>query len=190
MPYCPKCGKEIQQNALFCPSCGFNLTPAAAPNPSQPFTPNVTGEDTDRSSARTLTLVAIIIQIVFFAFGLLLVPFFLLGLGFFSTNRSFVVNGTTVNFGGATNSAPFAAFGIISAIFGVGFLISIIWIVLDYVLIYRNLGASGNVASARTPSIVLGILQLIFGGVIPGILLIIAYLKIGDSLRRREPQRY
>ena len=25
MPYCPKCGKEVEDGVSFCPSCGENL---------------------------------------------------------------------------------------------------------------------------------------------------------------------
>ena len=46
-----------------------------------------------------------------------------------------------------------------------------------------------RVADAETSSLVLGILQLIFGGVIPGILLIIAYAKIRDSLNNMMRMR-
>ncbi len=41
-----------------------------------------------------------------------------------------------------------------------------------------------RVNEAETPSLVLGIIQLIFGGLIPGILLIVAYVKIKASLHR------
>lgn len=71
------------------------------------------------------------------------------------------------------------------AVLGVGFLISIVWMALDYLLVYRNLLSSATVVDARTPSIVLGIVQLISGGVIPGILMILAYFKICDSMRSR-----
>ena len=65
------------------------------------------------------------------------------------------------------------------------FLIGLVWILLDYFLVYKRL-ESGNVREAETPALVLGILHLLFGGIISGILLIIAYTKIGDSLRRNQ----
>jgi hypothetical protein len=87
---------------------------------------------------------------------------------------------------GITTGATFDFFGIFFTVFAIGFVISIIWIALDYFLVYRNLGSAITIPNARTPALVLGIIQLIFGGLIPGILLIVAYLKIGDSVRDRE----
>jgi hypothetical protein len=81
--------------------------------------------------------------------------------------------------------AAFVGLGIISAIFSIGFAISFIWILLDYLLVYNNLKSTNEIPRAKTPALVLGIIQLIFGGVIAGILLLVAYVKIGDSMRRR-----
>jgi hypothetical protein len=133
------------------------------------------------------------LQIVFFVIGIIIASIFFAVTSAFSTGGStvtFVQNGTTFTapffpgdnqFGGV----PGFTFGIVGLIFAIGFLISIIWMALDYFLIYRNLATQNTVASARTPALVLGILQLIFGGLIPGILLIAAYVKVGDSMRRR-----
>ncbi len=49
-----------------------------------------------------------------------------------------------------------------------------------YVLVYRPL-KDGRVEEALTPALVLGILALLFAGIIPGILLILAYLKAKDA---------
>jgi ABC-type transport system involved in cytochrome c biogenesis permease subunit len=75
--------------------------------------------------------------------------------------------------------------GIVALALALGLVISIVWVVLDYVLIYRNLGSYSTLQNARTPAIILGILQLLFGGVIPGILLVVVYSKIGDSSESR-----
>lgn len=32
MPFCRQCGREIQQDARFCPYCGADQTPYAAPS--------------------------------------------------------------------------------------------------------------------------------------------------------------
>jgi hypothetical protein len=40
------------------------------------------------------------------------------------------------------------------------------------------------VREAETPALVLGVLQLVLGGVISEVLLILAYTKIRDSLNR------
>lgn len=31
MPFCPKCGKEVPPGAVYCPSCGANLTAPITP---------------------------------------------------------------------------------------------------------------------------------------------------------------
>lgn len=132
--------------------------------------------DSDASTAKTLTLVAIILQVVFFVIGLFEV-FAIAALVFFSSNVP-----------ASTGSISMAgSVGIIALVFSFFFLVSIIWILLDYFLIYKKL-ATEKVRDAEVPSLVLGIIQLIFGGLIPGILLIIAYVKIRDSLRRIPEQ--
>ena len=87
-------------------------------------------------TAATLALIAIILDVLGFLFGLLFLPFIVL---------------------------PF------------------IFMVLNYFLVYARI-KEGRAEMARTPSIVLGILELLFGGIIPGILLIICYVKINDGL--------
>ena len=34
MPYCPKCGNEVQENMAFCPRCGAPLKMEAPPQPT------------------------------------------------------------------------------------------------------------------------------------------------------------
>lgn len=137
--------------------------------------------DSDAQSAKTLTLVALLLQAVFFAIGI----FAIFSLAFFAA----ITTTNTIGPGGGTGTVttvPSAnALGIVGVIFGGIFLIGLLWILLDYFLVYRRL-SDGNVRGAETPSLVLGIIQLLFGGIITGILLIIAYLKIGDSLRRNQ----
>lgn len=128
--------------------------------------------DQDASSAKSLTLAAIIIQAVFFVIGILLV--LLLAIAFVTTTGP---TGATMSIAGA---------GVFTLFFSVGFAISLVWILLDYFLIYKKL-AEERVSEAETPCIVLGIIQLLFSGLIPGILLIIAYVKIRDSTRRYQP---
>ncbi|MDG6996336.1 MAG: zinc-ribbon domain-containing protein [Nitrososphaerota archaeon] len=166
MPFCPNCGKEVQEDNQFCPACGRNLKQAQPT--SQPITGQAYygGVDPDASAARMLTLIAIILGAIFFIVGLFVSMFVLFGTSFFM-------------------GAPLMVVGFFPMMFGFGFLISILWIALDYFLVYRNLFSSNDIPNARTPALVLGVMQLIFGGVIPGILLIIAYVKIGDSMRRR-----
>ena len=126
--------------------------------------------DSDASTAKTLALVAIILQAVFFVIGI----FEIIGLATLLTITTVPPTSTTL---------PLGAFGIIAIVFAAALAIGILWIALDYFLIYKKLKEE-RVREAETPSLVLGIIQLIFGGLIPGILLIVAYVKISDSLHR------
>ena len=135
--------------------------------------------DSDASTAKTLTLVAIILQVVFFVIGIFEVIALVV---LFSFRPSVTTStGTTVT----SQVAPISGLAIISLVFSFALLIGIVWIILDYLLIYKKLKTE-RVKEAETPAIVLEIIQLIFGGLIPGILLIIAYVKIRDSENRRR----
>ncbi|MFG1445978.1 MAG: hypothetical protein AAE975_02245 [Thermoplasmatales archaeon] len=130
--------------------------------------------DSDASTAKTLTLVAIILQLVFFAIGAVAI----VGVAaYFSVGRVVTSSGGVVTTTTVNSSAPL----IILAVFSIFFLIGLLWILLDYFLVYKNL-ALEKVKESEVPSLILGIIQLILAGVIPGILLIIAYVKIRDSL--------
>lgn len=124
--------------------------------------------DSDASSAKSLVLATLILELVFFAIGVVALSLAIAGT---------VIAGLDLN-----------TIGIVAAVFLVFFAIGLMWLLLDYYLIYRPL-AEERVRSAETPAIVLGIIQLIFAGIIPGILLIIAYVKIRDSMNnlRRMP---
>ena len=131
----------------------------------------------DASTAKTLTLVAIILQVVFFVIGIFEVIALVV---LFSFRPSVTTStGTTIT----SHVVPLSGLAIISIVFSFALLIGILWIFLDYFLIYRKLKEE-RVREAETPSLVLGIIQLIFGGLIPGILLIVAYVKIRDSVHR------
>lgn len=122
-------------------------------------------------SARTLSLVAIILVAVFT--GLVWLWFAILFGAAFAMNPP------------SGNSFPMfplyipamTIFGIAAAAFG------LLWIFLDYFLIYKRI-VTGNLAGAKDTSLILGILQLLFGGVVPGILLIVAYVQIDNSLHQ------
>lgn len=136
--------------------------------------------DSDASTAKTLTLVAIILQIVFFAIGIFAILASVALFAVTSTTTTSSVGLITTS----TSSLPVVSyFGIFSIVFSGFFIFGLVWILLDYFLVYKKLERE-LVRDAETPSLVLGILQLIFGGVIPGILLIIAYVKIRDSIER------
>jgi hypothetical protein len=172
LPYCPSCGREIAGDSIFCPHCGRNLNQTARSGVQY-----YGAIDPDASTARTVTLVAIILQVIFFAIGIFVVSFF------FFVAMPITISG--IGTSPAVTPPSFPIFGLVAFVFSLSFLVSIVWIALDYFLVYRNLGSTSTIAAAKTPSIVLGVVQLIFGGVIPGILLIVAYIKIGDSMQRR-----
>ncbi len=130
--------------------------------------------DSDANTAKTLTLVAIILQVVFFVIGIL-------AIGAFAALMTTGVTTTT----GTTVYTSGVGIGIFGLVFGVIFLIGLLWILLDYFLVYKKL-AEERVEDAETPALILGIIQLLFGGVITGILLIVAYVKIKDSTRNRS----
>jgi len=51
--FCSNCGKEIPENALFCPSCGKSLSPAPAtpPAPSQQTPTSIVSQQSSNSSS-------------------------------------------------------------------------------------------------------------------------------------------
>ena len=114
--------------------------------------------DNDASTAKTLTLVAIILQLIFTLIGIIEVVLLV-------------------------SAAAALGFAVFLLVLPILLSIGIFWVLLDYFLVYRRLRL-GMVKEAKTPSLVLGLVQLILGGFIPGILLIIAYVKIKDSLQR------
>jgi hypothetical protein len=150
--------------------------------------------DGEASTARTLTLVAIIIQAVFLA--LVVIGAVVIGTLFstvVSTTQTttqgiatVTLPGTTVTYNGNALQSIASSYGFVLTLLGIGVVISMIWMVLDYFLIYRNLGSPTDIPNAKTPALTLGVLQILFGGLIPGVLLIIAYLKIGESINNRR----
>lgn len=71
-------------------------------------------------------------------------------------------------------------------IFGGLFLVAgvfgLIWLVVVYVFAYSRV-QDGQYEEAQVPTLVCGILTLLFGGIVSGILYIVAYLKLGDAVR-------
>ncbi len=64
---------------------------------------------------------------------------------------------------------PFAAFDLFAKAFAVVFLIGLLWILLYYFPVYKKL-AEEKVEETETASLVLGIVQPLFGGTVSGIL--------------------
>ena len=110
-------------------------------------------------SALTLALVSIIIELVVFAAGVLDLMLFNILM------RPF----------------PLAGFNLYLNIYSYSLLTGIVWAFLNYFLVYLPL-KNNKLEEAEAPTLALGIIELLFGGIIPGILLLIAYVKIGDAL--------
>lgn len=66
--------------------------------------------------------------------------------------------------------------------------LALIWLVLVYVFSYRRTCES-DYEGARTPTLAFGILSLITGGIISGILYVIAYVKLGDAADEKEARK-
>ena len=52
MPYCPKCGNQVDENMTFCPRCGASLKAAAAtpgPVPTAPAPPPMYGRRDEKA---------------------------------------------------------------------------------------------------------------------------------------------
>ncbi|MCL6002522.1 MAG: hypothetical protein M1556_02615 [Candidatus Thermoplasmatota archaeon] len=139
--------------------------------------------DSDASTAKTLALVAIILQAVFLFIAVIVVLFAAIA-SLSSVVTTYLSNGT-VQTTHVRTVTPFLTVLALVIVIIVILAIGLLWILLDYFLIYKKLKTE-RVKEAETPAIVLGIIQLIFGGLIPGILLIIAYVKIRDSENRRR----
>ncbi|MDG6928731.1 MAG: hypothetical protein JRN39_00915 [Nitrososphaerota archaeon] len=130
--------------------------------------------DRNAETARVLALMAILVAVVFFMLGIFSSAF---------TNLLFDFGRVAGALPGGTDIVPYffdATF--LGTVFIFSLLVSLLWILLDYFLVYRPL-ADGDVARAEPTSLVLGVLQLLLGGVLPGIFLIVSWVKARDSLR-------
>lgn len=131
-------------------------------------------EDPNISSARKLVLFAMVFQVI------VLVVIVLIILVAFAASA------------GAAGASPLGAspgagiaMGIAAMIvlFMTGF--ASIWIILDYVLVYARLTPE-RFQEAESSSMIMGILQILFGGVISGILLLVAHGKIVRAVTERS----
>lgn len=132
--------------------------------------------DPDANSAKALAKVAVILQGILFAIGVAVLSIALVALL------------TSVNIPAGvdlTSGVTLSIAGVMTTVFISSFAIGVLWLFLDYYLVYVRLREE-RVTQAETPALVLGILQLVLGGVVPGILLIIAYVKIRDSESRQR----
>ncbi len=119
----------------------------------------------DLDTAVTLTLVALILEVVFLAIGILVFAVFVL-LGSFPLQMGMPGFSISVGF-----------FVGLLVVFGI---VGVVFLLLLYFLVYKRL-KDEQVESALTPALVLGIIALVLVGVISGILLIVAYMKAKDA---------
>lgn len=104
-------------------------------------------------TARTVALIAIVVQVLFLLIAV----------------------GEVV----AISSVASIPAGLIGTVLVLSGFLGVLWILLDWTLVYSPI-KSGNHGSAVTPALVLGVVQLVFGGVVPGVLLLIAWIEIKD----------
>lgn len=114
-------------------------------------------------TAETLVLVALILQIIG---GIILIAAIGFVLGF-----------------SVLHSFPYA-WAAVTAVVGVAAVV-VVFLYLVYTLSYQRIRRD-EFQAAQTPTLVLGILSL-FAGIVPGILYIIAYVKLGDAVREQQP---
>jgi hypothetical protein len=114
------------------------------------------------STAKTLILIGLILQLIF-------ALIFLLGLGAFA-------------FFAASITGVFPVFAVVYLAFGA---LGFVFLILIWLLSYKPV-REGRYEVARTPTLVFAILSLITLGIISGILYLIAYIKLGDAVREQQ----
>ncbi len=138
--------------------------------------------DPDLQSAKTFTLIAIILQAVLLVFALISISVFTI-----TSSQTVAIihnpNGTTQRIVSSPTVYinPLTMLFILIAVS----IIPVVMIFLDYFLVYKPISKE-RAEESKTPSLVLGIIQLFTGGIIVGILLIIAYVKINDAINRKK----
>ena len=118
------------------------------------------------STAKTLILVGLIFDIIF------AVIFFVTGVAALAVSVAY--------------SSYAAGFGAIWFVFGV---ISLLVIYLVYKFTYVRV-KDGDYQGARTPTLVWAILSLVTLSIIPGILYLIGYIKLGDAIGELQQPPY
>ncbi|HZY92854.1 MAG TPA: hypothetical protein VFG07_08840 [Thermoplasmata archaeon] len=134
---------------------------AAFPVPTVGF-PRANYRPPSASTAESLVLVALVFQVIGAAI-------LVIGLGF--------VIGFAV-------FAPFAYSWLAVSVVSLVVLVTGLFLYLAYTLSYLPIKA-GDYVGAQAPTLVFGILSLFFG-LLPGILYIIGYVKLGDAIREQQ----
>ena len=122
-------------------------------------------------TAQTMLLIGLIFQIIFAAV-------FLFGVGLVG-----ILAASAVGLGFTFLIVPL----IFLVLFGI---IPLFFLYVGYEWCYKRV-RNGDYEGARTPTLILAIIELIFGGVLPGIFYLIGYIKLGDAVNEsRQPQGY
>ncbi|MCL5731346.1 MAG: hypothetical protein M1605_04435 [Candidatus Thermoplasmatota archaeon] len=123
--------------------------------------------DNDAKTAKTLSVVAVALDALF-SFSFLIMSVFV---------TSLISSLGKIYSGFPTSILP--------SILLAYAIVELFWMGMTLWLIYRPL-KDDRVKDAETPSLFIGIGQLIFGGFITGIILLIAWIKIRDSLKFQQ----
>ncbi len=138
--------------------------------------------DPNLQTAKTLTLIAIILQAILLAFAILVIMVFTAA-SYQGVSIVTYPNGTTQRIV-SSSSGSISPLSTLLALIIVS-IIPLVMIFFDYYFVYKPISKE-KAEESRTPSLVLGIIQLFTGGIIVGILLIIAYVKINDAINRKK----
>ncbi len=114
--------------------------------------------DNQATSAKTLTLAAIIVQSALFLFGV-----------------------SVLLYAQITIKSLPAVFEYTLVGFAIEVVALFVWALLDYLLVFRKI-VQGRAGEAEKSSMTLGIIQLLIGGVFAGILLLLAHSRLKKSM--------
>jgi hypothetical protein len=128
----------------------------------------------DLDSARTLTLIAMIFQAIFAILGIFILFLILVSFTVFYSPYTIHAAASSVQL-----QMPRLIFLPLILVTGFGVL-PLVLLRLTYFLVYKRL-SEGRVEEAVAPALAIGIISLVLGGLISGILLIIAYVKAKDA---------
>ncbi len=82
-----------------------------------------------------------------------------------------------------------ASFGVGFPVFAVAFLafgaLGFVWLILVWMLSYRPV-TEGRYEQARTPTLIFAILSFVTLNIIPAVLYLIGYIKLGDAVREQQ----
>lgn len=132
--------------------------------------------DESVESAKSLSLAAVVVQVIMTAFLVFVLVAFL---SYFVANppANSVYGNVTISVSSITNTIILIV-GVATGVVG------ILWVILDYYLVYMRI-KEGKIRASKDASLVLGILQLILGGIFSGVLLIMVYSQLNSSMSQQ-----